>query len=165
MHMNNNVHLAPLQLHDVEPFLELADEMDAFYGQTSFDRAMRSERLREALFSDPPRAYSIVAWNEGDVVGVSSYSFLWPAEDMTTSLYLKELYVATSHRNQGVGRLLVSKTCEIAREQQCTRVELATELSNRVAQGVYARLGMPVIQIEAVRYRLGKEDIARIAEL
>ena len=161
----NSIRVAPLQPCEVSSFLELADEMDAFYGQTNFDHTTRSEQLSEALFSEPPHAYALVAWDKGSAVGMSSYSFLWPAENMTTSLYLKELYVAASHRGRGIGRLLVSKTCGVAREQKCTRVELATELGNRDAQQFYARLGMPVNATENIRYRLGQEDIARISEL
>ena len=72
--------------------MELADEMDRFYGAIGLDRDVRLQQMQDALFGERPKAYAQLAWEQQRLVGFASYSFLWRAEGMTTSLYLKELY-------------------------------------------------------------------------
>jgi ribosomal protein S18 acetylase RimI-like enzyme len=50
------------------------------------------------------------------------YSFVWPAADLTRSLYLKELHIAAACRRRGVGKLLVRSLAEVASEHGCSRV-------------------------------------------
>jgi GNAT superfamily N-acetyltransferase len=55
-------------------------------------------------------------------VGIVSYSFLWPAEGLTRSLYLKEVCVAESARRRGVGTALMNALFELAAKHECRRV-------------------------------------------
>ena len=72
-----------------------------------------------------------------------AYSFLWPAVGLTSSLYLKELYVADDHRGQGIGTLLMQALFEAAAKHGCSRVEWTTDRDNTGAQEFYDRLGVP----------------------
>lgn len=77
-----------------------------FYRVTEVDPLeLRISQIKASLFSDPPSAYAVLAWEDGRLVGLAAYSFLWPAGGLTRSLYLKELYVAETARQKGVGRL------------------------------------------------------------
>ncbi|MFL6077709.1 MAG: GNAT family N-acetyltransferase [Mycobacteriales bacterium] len=101
----------PAQPADAEALAELAEEMDRFYGATEFDPVeVRVRQINEAIFSDPPSAYALLAWNDGGrLVGLASYSYLWPAVGLTRSLFLKELYISES-----VGKQLMHTLYEIA---------------------------------------------------
>ena len=61
----------------------------------------------------------------------------------TQSLYLKELYVAASHRRRGIGRLLMDRLRQIASTSGCSRIEWTTDDDNPNAQRkrFYERLG------------------------
>jgi GNAT superfamily N-acetyltransferase len=105
----------------------LLEEMDRFYGATEFDPAeVRAQQVRQALFTDPPAAYALLAWDGGDLVGIASYSFLWPAAGLTRSLYLKELYVRAERQRSGIGSTLMRALFEVAVMQGCSRVEWTT---------------------------------------
>ena len=87
--------IVPAEPSNIEALAGLAEEMDRFYGWTGSEPLeSRVAQINEALFSDPPSAYALLAWDKGEPVGFASYSFLWPAIGLTRSLYLKELYIA-----------------------------------------------------------------------
>lgn len=128
---------------DVEAIAELAAEMDRFYGAT--DVAPLDDRVRQitdAVFSEPPAAHALLAWDGEQLVGLAAYSYLWPAVGLTRSLYLKELYVSQAARRAGTGTLLMQRLFEIAVKRGCSRVEWTTDEDNTAAQAFYEMLGV-----------------------
>jgi GNAT superfamily N-acetyltransferase len=139
--------VAPAEPGHAEPLAELAEDMARFYGATEVEPLeVRRRQFRASLFGDPPSVYALLAWDDGRLVGLASYSFLWPAVGLTRSLYLKDLYVAGSARHLGVGRLLMQHVFDLAVEHGCTRVEWTTDRDNPAAQQFYARLGVSVAE-------------------
>lgn len=129
----------------VEEIATLAEEMDRFYGATEImPRQMRIRQIREALFSVPPGAHAILAWNDRILVGMATYSFLWPAVGLTKSLYLKELYVVESVRYCGIGKLLMHNVYEVAAKYNCSRVEWTADRDSIDAREFYSRIGVPI---------------------
>lgn len=134
--------VAPISQADLPAFIELMEEMDRFYGVTEFEPAeIRVAQIKGMIFRDPPAAHVLLARDGDRLVGLVSYSFLWPAAGLTQSLFLKELYVSQAHRRRGVGRLLMQRLFELAAETGCSRVEWMTEWANTDAQTFYAKLG------------------------
>jgi GNAT superfamily N-acetyltransferase len=121
----------------------LCAELDEFYGDTPEGTSPdRTGQVKAALFAEPPLARALLAWDGVTVAGFASYSFLWPAVGLTTSLYLKELYIARAYRRRGVGRLLMEGLYQIAADRGCSRVEWTTDISNPGAQAFYESLGI-----------------------
>jgi ribosomal protein S18 acetylase RimI-like enzyme len=54
---------------------------------------------------------------------------------------LRDLYVASGHRGQGVGRALVTRVLDDARAAGVPRISLQTESDNDAARGLYRSLG------------------------
>jgi GNAT superfamily N-acetyltransferase len=134
----------------------LLQDLEAFYGgapsggQSLDDEQAQIEAL---LFSDgPPAAFVLLAEDDEVIVGLASYSFLWPAAGVTRSLFLKELYVRQSHRRRGVGRELMAAVFGVAEERDCSRVEWMTERDNRAARSFYGSLGFE-LDASKVAYR------------
>jgi GNAT superfamily N-acetyltransferase len=153
----------PAELHDVPAIVNLLEELDRFYGVTELDSLeQRKARIEGLLFGDIPAAYVLLARDSGDVVGLASYSFLWPAAGITHSLFLKELYVRQSHWRRGIGKALMQRVCEMAMKNGCSRVEWTTESTNTVALHFYEALGTP-LQPDKLFYRLDGESIRRVA--
>lgn len=134
--------LAAARPEDAEALADLMDELEQFYGGTPDDLLeAKLEQIEEALFGERPAAEAVLAWDGDKLVGFASYSFHWPAEGFTTSLYLKELYVAQSSRRTGIGKRLMTALEEIARARRCSRFEWGTDTGNETAQRFYASLG------------------------
>jgi ribosomal protein S18 acetylase RimI-like enzyme len=155
--------VTPAQPAQAKAIAEIAEEMDRFYGATEVEpQETRTRPIGEALFSDPPSAYALLAWDDGNLVGFASYSFLWPAIGMTRSLYLKELYVSTKARRTGVGKLLMQHLYDTALKNDCSRVEWTTDSDNQEAQLFYAALGVPVKESKLF-YRIEGDELTRRA--
>lgn len=144
----------PAEPGNVKELAALLEEMDRFYGVKEFEPLdERVRQINDALFADPPAAFAVLAWEGDELVGLASYSFLWPAVGVTRSLYLKELYVAEVHRRAGVGRLLMQTMFDLAAKHGCSRVEWATDEFNTEAQRFYERLGFERFESK-VSYRV-----------
>jgi GNAT superfamily N-acetyltransferase len=155
--------VTPVMPEHVEVLAELAAEMDRFYGATELELIdLRLQQINQALFSDPPSAYAILAWNDDQAVGFASYSFLWPAVGLTRSIFLKELYVIENVRRSGVGEILMRTLAEIAIKHDCSRLEWQTDQPNADAQRFYDLLGVPVDESKLF-YRVQGETLRDLA--
>jgi GNAT superfamily N-acetyltransferase len=127
---------------DEDAIARLCTELDRFYGAASAGTPTeRAAQVRAVLFTDPPMARALLAWDGTTLAGFAAYSFLWPAAGLTASLYLKELYVARAHRRGGTGKLIMERLYGIAVSKGCSRVEWTTDTGNTAAQAFYDALG------------------------
>jgi GNAT superfamily N-acetyltransferase len=155
--------VTPAQSAHINAIADMTEEIDRFYGATEVESAeSRIRHIGEALFSDPPSAYALLAWDDGKPIGFAAYSFLWPAIGLTRSLFLKELYVSANARRTGVGKLLMQHLYDIAAKNDCSRVEWVTDTFNRGAQLFYAELGVPVDESKLF-YRIEGDELTRRA--
>jgi GNAT superfamily N-acetyltransferase len=154
--------LAPVP-GNVEDIAMLMEKLDRSYGVTNIEpRGQREPQIAAALFQEPKAAYAFLAWDWEQLVGIASYSFLWPAAGVTRSLYLKELYVIEGYRRKDVGTLLMQRLCQVAVEYGCSRVEWTTDKGNVLGESFYERLGIPQNQ-EKIFYRLEDDSIRQMA--
>ncbi|WP_405997599.1 cyclophane-containing RiPP N-acetyltransferase HaaN [Streptomyces sp. NBC_00829] len=129
---------------DIRTVAELIEEIERFYGSTEIQHLEeRQLQVEEALFGSPPLASALLVEDEtGDIVGLAAYSFLWPAAGSSHSLFLKELYVRSTLRRQGVGARLMNELRSIAAARPgCSRVEWMTDRDNPNARNFYRSLG------------------------
>lgn len=125
---------------DIDVLSTVLGEIEGYYGGEP--RPGDPGQIRRALFSEVPAATVLLAEEEGEVVGLASYSLLWPASGADTSLYLKELFVRESGRRRGVGRALLEQLRTLARDAGYTRVEWTADADNPPALAFYAALGL-----------------------
>ncbi|MCZ4096647.1 GNAT family N-acetyltransferase [Streptomyces sp. So13.3] len=138
---------------DAETISELLGEIEAYYGGESVPGDI--DQIHAALFSALPMATVLLAREGGDVVGLASYSFLWPAAGAEASLYLKELYVRETARRRGVAGVFMAKLREAADEAGCTRIEWTADRDNPPALAFYEAFGAEP-RDGKVFYRWGK---------
>ncbi len=126
---------------DTEVISVMLGEIEAYYGGEA--KPGDPGQIRAALFADRPAATCLLARDGDDVLGLASYSFLWPAAGADTSLYLKELYVRDEARRKGVARAFMARLKEIAAAAGCSRVEWTADADNPPALDFYEALGVP----------------------
>lgn len=129
----------PATPSDVAAISLLLGEIEAYYGgaATPADEG----QIKSALFSDAPAANVLLAREGAEVIGLASYSFLWPAAGADTSLYLKELFVRETNRRTGVARALLTAVRAAASEAGCSRVEWTADQDNPTALDFYEAIG------------------------
>ncbi|MGH3758517.1 N-acetyltransferase family protein [Actinophytocola sp.] len=127
---------------DVSALVALLEELDHFYGVTEFEPfPARAARIADVLFGTPPAAHALVARVGGIPVGIATYTYHWPAKDLRTSIFLKDLFVTAGHRGAGIGERLLHGLRELAAERGCSRVEWTADRWNEDALRFYDRLG------------------------
>lgn len=138
------VRIRPADRSDIEALAELIEEIERFYGSTEIQPLEeRRSQVEDALFGSPPLASALLVEDEaGALVGLAAYSFLWPAAGSSHSLFLKELYVRSTVRRQGVGARLMGELRTLAAARPgCSRVEWMTDRDNSGARAFYKSLG------------------------
>jgi GNAT superfamily N-acetyltransferase len=127
---------------DAEAIAALLDELDHYYGGTAEEpRDARVRQISDALFGEVPAGYGLVVRDGATLAGFAAYSFLWPAAGTSRSLFLKELYVAESHRRRGIGTTIMQALFDVAAKHGCSRVEWHADDDNPDAMRFYAGLG------------------------
>ncbi|MBZ3908452.1 MULTISPECIES: GNAT family N-acetyltransferase [Streptomyces] len=127
---------------DVTCIAELVAEIEQYYGgAVEGELSDRAGRLRDMLFGPHPAATVLLARIGGDVVGMASFSLLWPAAGDSHSLYLKELFVRDAHRRHGVASALMAQLHEVAAQLGCSRIEWTADRDNPEALKFYEALG------------------------
>ncbi|MET3986055.1 GNAT family N-acetyltransferase [Streptomyces sp. PvR034] len=124
---------------DVDVISTILAEIEAYYGgePTPGDPA----QIRAALFAGRPAATVLLAREGNEVLGLASYSLLWPAAGADTSLYLKELFVRESARRRGVAGAFMEALQAAAAAAGCSRVEWTADADNPAALAFYKALG------------------------
>ncbi|WP_263170707.1 GNAT family N-acetyltransferase [Streptomyces sp. SCSIO ZS0520] len=124
---------------DIPIVSEFLGEIEAYYGGAAVPGD--PTQVRAALFGDRPAATVLLARDGGEVVGMASYTYLWPAAGADMSLYLKELFVREGARRRGVARAFMAALRDIAAEAGCSRVEWTADTDNPTALEFYAAFG------------------------
>jgi len=139
----------------------LFSEMQRYYN--SEDPPGGAERAaREIVASQGYAPFSLVAEREGRMLGFANLSPIFFGGGYQWLLFLKDIYVAENARFLGVGRALMRGIAREAIAGGYRRVDWTTDGTNRGAQALYDKLGIP--RADKVFYRLAGEDLRALAE-
>lgn len=105
----------------------------------------------------------LVAVADGNsIVGSIVLNVSFPANELTRSLYIRDLYVAAAIRRRGVARALLRAAAALALSQGFSALDWTTEAGNASARRLYE--GEGARQLPRVYYRLDTSDLRRIAD-
>jgi GNAT superfamily N-acetyltransferase len=120
---------------DLPPIMELIRWKAEFDGCPDTLEAT-ADQLREAWFSDPPRAHVLIAELDGRVVGIATYFQTFSTFLARPGIWLDDLFVREESRSRGVGKALMEGLARIAR---------AGLRSHRVDRGTEQRTGHRIL--------------------
>lgn len=101
----------------------------------------RIESFIRHLVDHPDQGYQLVAEQDGIVVGFATLYFIWSTLKLKRFVVMNDLYVAASVRGQHVGEELFLAVMRYARDCDLGPVQWETAEDNRVARGLYAKMG------------------------
>lgn len=154
--------IRPAAPGDAVAIADLIEEIERYYGGPPGEPLdERRSQVRNALFSPEPLARVVVAEDDGSVVGLAAYSYLWPAAGATHSIFLKELFVREGARRTGIASSLFREIYrEATARDDCSRVEWLADRDNDLARTFYENLGVPELGDKIV-YRVRRDEFPR----
>jgi GNAT superfamily N-acetyltransferase len=121
------------------------------------------ESLRKTLFGQQRYAQVLIARLNGTSVGFALYFYNYSTFLARPGIYLEDLFVLPEHRGKGAGKALLVRLAQIAREQNCGRLEWSVLDWNQPAIEFYQRIGAKVLPDWRI-CRMTDAEIARLAQ-
>ena len=117
--------------------------------------------LRETLFGSRQVAEIIIGEYRGEPVGFALFFHNYSTFLGRPGIYLEDLFVRPAARGHGVGKALMLRVIETAKERRCGRVEWAALKWNTPAIRFYESLGAKAME-EWQLFRLTREGMEKV---
>ena len=134
---------------DKDQWLKLWAGYLEFYKSTISSE--QTELTWKRLINNELKMFGFVAESEEGVIGFTHCLFRPSTWTETDYCYLEDLFVDPNIRGKGIGRALMNKVVELAKEKNSKRVYWTTQEFNKTARVLYDSI-TPVS--EFVQYRL-----------
>jgi GNAT superfamily N-acetyltransferase len=134
---------------DKDPWLKLWAGYLEFYKSTI--SLEQTELTWKRLINNELKMFGFVAESEEGIIGFTHCLFRPSTWTETDYCYLEDLFVDPNIRGKGIGRALMNKVFELAKEKKSKRVYWTTQEFNKTARVLYDSI-TPVS--EFVQYRL-----------
>ena len=142
-----------LEEKDKDQWLKLWAGYLEFYKSTISSE--QTELTWKRLINNELKMFGFVAESEEGVIGFTHCLFRPSTWTETDYCYLEDLFVDPNIRGKGVGRALMDKVVDLAKEKKSKRVYWTTQEFNKTARILYDSI-TPVS--EFVQYRLPITD-------
>ena len=127
---------------------------------------VRSHLIDNLLGADSPLRLVVAFEDDGQVLGLAAisltYSLVEPAPEQCRHCQLKELYVRSSSRSDGVGRALMKWVAQYAAGHGCRRIDWPVKATNAGGIAFYKELGAQQV-VERLSFRLSEPGLGELA--
>src|SRR4051794_6010349 len=136
----------------------------AEYEKLAHQCVATEEALRKTLFGERAYADVLIARLDGAPVGFALFFHNYSTFLARPGIYLEDVFVLSEHRGAGVGKALLKRVAQIARERDCGRLDWSVLDWNAPAIEFYKRLGATVMPDWRI-CRMTGDQIAKLAEM
>jgi GNAT superfamily N-acetyltransferase len=133
----NQVTTRPAKIDEVGTLYEMICELAVYERKDPKTLPVTKENLIKFF----PYYRTELALVDDEIVGYALYSYNFSASQGRPFLFLDDLYVRPHHRNQGIGKRLLHRLTEYAKEVGCCRLEWGVFEWNEKAIEFYKSLG------------------------
>ena len=149
----SDVPLIVALIHELADFEKLSHE------------CMATEALiMQWLFSESPRAYSVIAEWEGEAAGFGLYFYNFSTFLSKPGIYIEDLFVRPAFRRKGIARQLFAYLAKKAMQEDCGRLEWWVLDWNRDAIAFYKGIGAKAMDEWTVQ-RVEGDALRQLASL
>ena len=117
----------------------------------------QTELTWKRLINNELKMFGFVAESEEGVIGFTHCLFRPSTWTQTDYCYLEDLFVDPNIRGKGIGRALMNKVFELAKEKNSKRVYWTTQEFNKTARVLYDSI-TPVSEFVQYRLKINQEN-------
>jgi GNAT superfamily N-acetyltransferase len=107
-----------------------------------FEEEARASAAYVRKFLRTPQCHVLLALEDGDAVGILSYSVRPSLYHGAPSLFIEELFVERQFRKAGVASALLKRVLKLAKTMKCIEISVSTGFGNRRAIALYGKHGL-----------------------
>lgn len=148
---------------DAESVVDVLHDMSRHYnGDNASSRDVVKANFLTNILGEDSDVRVVVARLEGRVVAVAMISILYPAPKERGQLFMKELYVASDCRAQGIGRQLMTWVAQYAVAKNCVRFDWTVDAENAKALEFYRQIGATQVK-DKLYFRFSGAELGALA--
>jgi GNAT superfamily N-acetyltransferase len=138
--MNKKLSIRFAEEKDIPVILSLIKEL-AEFEKLSDEVNVSEDILKENLFGKRKYAEVIIAELNEKPAGQALFFHNFSTFKGKPGIYLEDLYVKPEYRSKGIGKALLNKLIETAKERKCSRIEWVVLDWNKSAIDFYKKMG------------------------
>lgn len=134
-----NVRVRAAAKRDTLQILNLLYQLDRPKPKTKSEESEFERKIMQYLQEKDKKI--VVATLGSKIVGLVSVIFVPKLNQTKLELYIPDLVVLDTHRQQGIGRTLIDYCIQLAKKKGCFRIRLESGNKRKVAHKFYSNLG------------------------
>ena len=159
--MNNILKIKKATIEDSEIIYNFICQL-AEYEKLTDDVTTTPDSLGETLFGPNSNVETLIGYVDEKPVAFALYFYNFSTFKGKRGLYLEDIFVIPEMRGNGVGKELLKRLAQIAKENNCARFEWSVLDWNEPAINFYKSLGAKPMD-EWTVYRLTEKEIENLA--
>lgn len=134
----SSITIKKVNVDNFDAFLGLIAGLAEYEKLAPPDEAAK-KRLRVDCLSDKPKYEALIGEFDGKAVSYVIYFFTYSSFLAQPTLYLEDIFVLEEYRRRGIGGKMFQACREIAKQNQCGRLEFTVLKWNKSAQKFYEK--------------------------
>lgn len=159
----DDIHISSATEADVPTILGFIRAL-AEYEKLAHTVVATEQKLQDTLFGPRRHAEVLIARLNNQPAGFALFFHNYSTFLAKPGIYLEDLFVLPEHRKKGVGKALLRKLAQLAKERNCGRLEWSVLDWNEPAIGFYQRLGATVMPDWRI-CRMTESEFSKLAEM
>ena len=136
---------------DIPAMVALLGELFAIERDFHPDPVRQARGLMMLVHDQQHAAVFVAKSHAGVILGMATAQLVISTAEGTSSAWVEDLVVQLAHRAQGIGRALLNRALQWARQRGATRAQLLLDQTNAPAAGFYQHLGWQATHLTARR--------------
>ncbi len=155
---SNKVMIRSVEADQIDELVDMIHELAAYEKFNPLEKSLLKDNLLNYGYGANPKFRADFAVIAEEKVGYIFYSFPFSATQGKPVLYLEDIYVRESHRQNKVATLLFKRLAQVAHKEDCCRIEWGVLKWNTAAQIFYQSIGATLLD-RSLRGILNPEQI------
>jgi GNAT superfamily N-acetyltransferase len=160
MNQLRNIVIRNAIVDDCPLLVELIREL-AVFEKLEHEMAADAATIKNSLFGKNAKAYALIAEAGGKTAGFCIYFYNFSTFVGRPGIYIEDIYVREEYRKLGIGKQIFARIGEIAKAENCGRIEWWVLDWNKNAIDFYTRLGAKAMS-EWTVYRITQDKFSKL---